>query len=401
MRIGNRKYRINVKQLRNFILMVVAAMVLVAAICVLTMPVLIELNGEKEVILCYGDEYEEEGARVKWDLGEVKIKGDVDTSVIGTYKVKYTFLGEQLVRKVRVTDMVRPEIILEGPASQYYAVGDEYTEYGFAAYDEIDGDLTEKVEADMSELDMEHPGTYHISYTVYDRAGNAARARREIVVDEYGPMQQSLWDFSLHPYFDDVICREREFDSEKYGGLWIFGDSFIGNLQYYGGFSWYRTIYLSSLSSDDFRTAQLRYPDGYGYFDDIMASVKPESLLILLNSDWTGRWSVNYLAESCDKAYAYIAENYPDTEIIICSLTPVDSYFNQGGYGRNYDIDKMNVRMCQLCRKYGFRFMNVAEVLRNPNTGGCYDEYISGDHIHLSRAGFRLMREYIEGHLDW
>jgi hypothetical protein len=43
----------------------------------------------------------------------------------------------------------------------------------------------------------------------------------------------------------------------------------------------------------------------------------------------------------------------------------------------------------------------VAEVLKNPNTGGCYDEYISGDHIHLSAAGFRRMREYIEAHLGW
>ncbi len=401
MKIGSKKYKLNVKQFRNFILMVIAAMVLVAAICVLTMPVLIELNGEKEVTLCYGEEYVEEGASVKWNLGKVKIKGDVDTSAIGVYKVRYSFLGERLMRTVRVVDGIRPEIKLEGPVTQYYSVGDEYYEYGYSAYDEIDGDVTELVEVDLSELDMSKEGRCHVSYIATDKSGNAVRERREIIVAEYGPLQQSLWDFSLHPYFDDVILREAPFDEEKYAKLWTFGDSFIGNLQYYGGFSWYRTIYYASLNTDNFSSVAVRYPDGFDYFDNIMAREKPETLLVLLNSDWTGQWSVEYLADSCDRAYSYLAKNYPDTRVIICSLTPVDSYFNQGGYGRNYDIDKMNVHMCMLCRKYGFKFMNVAEVLRNPNTGGCYDEYISDDHIHLSRAGFRLMREYIESHLDW
>ncbi len=64
MKIG-KKYRINTKQFRNFILMVIAALVLVAAICVLTTPVLLRLNGESEVEICYGEEYAEEGATVK------------------------------------------------------------------------------------------------------------------------------------------------------------------------------------------------------------------------------------------------------------------------------------------------------------------------------------------------
>ncbi len=400
MKIG-KKYRINTKQFRNFILMVIAALVLVAAICVLTTPVLLRLNGESEVEICYGEEYAEEGATVKWNLGTAKIKGEVDTNAIGTYKVRYSFLGERLTRTVRVVDGIRPEIKLEGPLTQYYSVGDSYYEYGYSASDEIDGDLTQLVEVDLSELDMSKEGSYHVSYVVSDRAGNAVRERREISVSEYGPMQQNIWDFSLSPYFDDIICREVPFDQEKYESLWTFGDSFIGNLQYYGGFSWYRTIYYASLNTDNFRTVSVRYPDGFDYFENIMASVKPKALLVLLNSDWTGQWSVDYVAESCDRAYAFLAENYPDTEIIICSLTPLDSYFNSGGYGRNYNIDKMNVHMCLLCRKYGFKFMNVAEVLRNPSNGGCWDEYISGDHIHLSRAGFIRMREYIESHLDW
>ena len=389
------------KVILRITLMLLASFLLIAAIVVVTMPVLIELKGEDEISICYGEEYVDAGASLKWNLGKVRTEGSVDISLIGDYEIEYSFLLERVKRTVHVVDMVRPEIKLEGPLSQYYEVGSEYIEYGCSAFDEIDGDLSEKVEIDTSELNMNEEGTYHVSYTVSDAAGNAVRERREIKVAADGPMSQSLWEFSLHPFYDDVICKETEFDQEKYDSLWTFGDSFIGNLQYYGGFSWYRTIYYASLSTDDFRDIPVRYSEGFDYFENVMNYAKPKALLVLLNSDWTGRWSVDYTAESCDKAYAFLADNYPDTQIIICSIMPVDAYFNVGGYGRNYNIDKMNVHMCELCRKYGFKFMNAAEAVRNPNTGGCYDEYISGDHIHLSYAGFQLMREYIESHLDW
>ena len=200
-KIQGKKYKLNMKQFRNFILMLILALLLVGAICVLTTPVLISLNGENVVTLCYGDEYIEEGAAVKWGLGEAKIKGSVDTNTVGKYKVRYTFLLERLTRTVNVVDGIRPEITLEGPKTQYYAVGDSYYEYGYSAYDEIDGDVTESVEIDLSELDMNREGSYHVSYIASDKAGNAVRARRDIIVAEYGPLQQNLWDFSLHPYF--------------------------------------------------------------------------------------------------------------------------------------------------------------------------------------------------------
>ena len=174
----HKKYKLNTKQFRNFLLMVAAALILVAAICVLTTPVLLSLNGDPSVTLCYGDEYIEEGASVKWGLGSVKIKGNVDTSTIGKYKVRYTFLGERLTRTVSVVDGIRPELKLEGPLTQYYSIGDEYFEYGYSAWDEIDGDVTDLVEVDLSELDMSKAGTYHVSYTVEDKNGNAARERR-------------------------------------------------------------------------------------------------------------------------------------------------------------------------------------------------------------------------------
>ena len=63
-----------------------------------------------------------------------------------------------------------------------------------------------------------------------------------------------------------------------------------------------------------------RYLDGETTFFDAMDANHPEHVLVLLNSDWTSRWTPEYLRESCDKAYAQMKERYPDTTFIICSI---------------------------------------------------------------------------------
>jgi len=58
--------------------------------------------------------------------------------------------------------------------------------------------------------------------------------------------------------------------------------------------------------------------------------------------------------------------------------------------------------MCELCRKYGFKFMNAAEAVKDPRTGACIQEYIyEPDGIHLSDLGCEKMLEYIMCHLDY
>lgn len=47
------------------------------------------------------------------------------------------------------------------------------------------------------------------------------------------------------------------------------------------------------------------------------------------------------------------------------------SFPAQEGFDRNDRINKMNAHMCELCRNYGFKFMNVAKELKDPATGCC------------------------------
>ncbi|MEO9513919.1 MAG: immunoglobulin-like domain-containing protein, partial [Flavobacteriaceae bacterium] len=55
-----------------------------------------------------------------------------------------------------------------------------YTELGATALDDIDGDITDKIEI-TGEVDV-NPGTYEVTYTVSDAAGNATSSTREVTI---------------------------------------------------------------------------------------------------------------------------------------------------------------------------------------------------------------------------
>ena len=406
------------KKGKIFLLILLLFLAALAA-AVSAFPLLITLNGEKEMTVARGSVFEDPGASVRFRLGEAKREGEVDTSRIGEYILSYRFLTEKAVRTVRVADMTRPVITLLGSAEKYMTAGEEYIEPGFSAFDDVDGDISIRVEIE-SDLDTNVPGEYHISYTVSDSAGNAARERRKVTVTSEGPLTQDLLSFDLGPFFDDVICREVlytedplssfSFDYDKYRKLIFFGDSFIGNLGDYGAVGYDQLWSRGSLGTDSVYDAPITIYgnyDGYSTFFSAMDAYHPETVLVLLNSDRTLQWTPEYLESSCEGFYKDIKERYPDTTFIICSITPVDSYYSsegwlqQYGFDRNDRINKMNALMCGLCRKYGFKFMNAAECLKDPATGCCRDEYIGEDGIHLSYAGYRAMVSYVQQHLDY
>ncbi len=391
----------------GFLILAVILAALVAA--VLATPVLIDMKGNAHMSIGRGEVFEDPGAEVRFGLGKIKTEGEIDTSQLGDQTVSYRFLTEKRIRTVSVEDRTRPLITLEGAPEKYLVKGEEYAEAGYRAEDDVDGDITDRVSVE-SDLDADVPGEYHISYTVSDSAGNAARERRKITVVEEGPLSQDRLSFDLGPFFDDVICKEADFDQDKYSSLIYFGDSFIGNLGDYGVVDYSQLWSRGSLGTDTVYDSPITVYgnyDGYTSFFGAMDAYHPAAVLVLLNSDRTLYWTPEYLGQSCDTFYGDIKERYPDTRFIICSITPVDAYYSsyawiaQEGFDRNDRINKMNALMCGLCRKYGFEFMNAAEVLKNPGTGCCYDEYMGEDGIHLNHTGYSVMTEYVKGHMDW
>lgn len=116
----------------------------------------------------------------------VTIEGAVNGHQKGTYTLTYRVADSsgntaELQRTVNVGDFAAPVITLQGQARTYIKVGDTYTEPGFSASDDVDGNITEKVSISGG-VDTSKMGINTITYTVFDAAGNKATATRSVYV---------------------------------------------------------------------------------------------------------------------------------------------------------------------------------------------------------------------------
>jgi len=82
----------------------------------------------------------------------------------------------------RAIDTEAPVIIINGEATISLIQGEEYTDLGASAQDQVDGEVTITINGSV---DASILGTYVITYTATDIAGNQATAIRTINVREY------------------------------------------------------------------------------------------------------------------------------------------------------------------------------------------------------------------------
>jgi len=144
----------------------------------------IELIGEKEIVLEVNRKYDEKGAKVTGTNKKYKKEGNVDTSILGEYKITYKInvlkTEKEVSRIVKIIDTTPPVINLNDGDITIYE-GEEYKEPGYSATDNYDGNITEFVVIN-SELDTNIPGEYKISYEVKDSSDNIFLVERNVNV---------------------------------------------------------------------------------------------------------------------------------------------------------------------------------------------------------------------------
>lgn len=149
------------------------------------------LNGQEEMSVEYGQEFEDPGATAVRlsDSGEgetlqVRQSGKVNSGKLGSYTITYRagglFGSVRVQRTVNVVDTTAPQIDLISIPDTYTLPGDSYFEEGYTATDNVDGDLTAQVTS------YEEDGKVY--YSVTDSSGNEGTAVRKIIYhDPVGP----------------------------------------------------------------------------------------------------------------------------------------------------------------------------------------------------------------------
>ena len=158
----------------------------------------IKLNGSEEVILKVNDKYEDAGAIAILDNVDITDKivteNKVDNTKVGTYEITYSVTNNKgrkkqtVTRIVKVRDDVKPEIKLKGGSPYKVQYGSTFTDPGYTATDNYDGDITKKVKTN-GEVNTHQLGSSKIYYSVTDSSENTTTVTREIkVVDTTAPI---------------------------------------------------------------------------------------------------------------------------------------------------------------------------------------------------------------------
>lgn len=93
----------------------------------------------------------------------------------------------EVTRSIEYSDPVAPELTLKGAQVMMVLLGRSYTEPGFEATDNCDGDITGKVTVNGT-VDGNRAGTYMLEYSVQDSSGNTTTVTRKVIVDYVKPV---------------------------------------------------------------------------------------------------------------------------------------------------------------------------------------------------------------------
>ena len=146
----------------------------------------IHLNGEQELWLEYGDDYQDAGAELwlygslLWPEGilleqpEICIDSGVSEETLGRQELHYSAqlygLKAEADRCIHVLDTRPPVLVLND--MEEYVPGNPFVEPGYKAVDNHDGDLTDRV--------IRTEKTGQVIYAVTDLSGNPTVVKREV-----------------------------------------------------------------------------------------------------------------------------------------------------------------------------------------------------------------------------
>ncbi|MEA2048294.1 MAG: DUF5011 domain-containing protein [Campylobacterota bacterium] len=153
-----------------------------------TVAPVITVNGESPMTIEFGSVYTDAGAIATDNVdGAVAVtsSGSVDTGALGSYTITYTAEDASgnsatATRVVNVVgDVTPPVITVQGDNPLLIVIGSEYTDEGATATDNVDGTVAV---TSSGSVDTGALGSYTITYTAEDAAGNSATETREVIV---------------------------------------------------------------------------------------------------------------------------------------------------------------------------------------------------------------------------
>lgn len=394
------------------ILTVITTFVLVLIVSLILYPfqLKLELLGDTQFTMEVGTLYEEPGFTAFYSNDDVSqsviISGEIDSETLGTYTISYTYktsgkFNKTVKRTVEVVDTTPAQISLIGGEQTVVILNSTYTEFGYTATDNYDGDLTDQVTV-TSNVDSAAVGMYEVLYTVSDSSGNITEVTRYVEVTDRDPLSASLADYSLDGFFTNATLHETPDGGDAYINDTIFiGDSIIGNMGYYY-FVPIETIWTrSSLTPENVWTREINvyHGDSYGTILDNIKVYQPKRIILTIGVSGSGWMGSEYFMLKYKQFVEEIQRLSPETQIIIGSILPIDKRYDTDEDGfSNKKINILNYYIAQMCEEYNIKFLNMAPVMKDENGQAAAGMTYKSDGIHPTDAAYEKLIVFIRTH---
>ena len=367
----------------------------------------INLFGDKKITIDYGEKYSEPGFRAKLFNSNVTkdviVESDIKESV-GEYTIKYEYKPKlalysiNIERKVVRKDLSSPELTLNGEENMEVTVNTSYKEPGCKAIDNLDGDISNKVEI-LGDVNVKKLGNYKITYRATDLNGNTSEIVRNVKVEKLRPTQMSIKEYTLDGWYDEVKLKEtKNMGDEYYKSVILVGDSNTMNLYLSGNAYPKQAWAVPSQTAESYFTRKINI---YGTDESILLldavkKYKPKKMLLNIGTFSSSRITQDSFHRNTEKLIQEIKRLSPNTKLGLISIYPFDKKL-EGIKLKQKVINDCNFFLLEMAHKYNLKFLDISSALKGSD-GYLYWKYAYVDGWHLTNTGHRFVKEYIKTH---
>ena len=159
------------------------------------------------------------------------------------------------------------------------------------------------------------------------------------------------------------------------------------------------SVGMSAKSLATYACVQLQGYSNYVTMAKAVSLMQPQRVILTFGTnDLSPNYAAEDFVENYEEGIKSIVEAYPSVDIIVNSIPPLGQVHSNQNLTQT-QVDAYNKALVEMCKENDWKFLNSAEVLKDPSTGYAKSGYVeSSDGIHLTKAAMEELFEYIRTH---
>ena len=207
--------------------------------------------------------------------------------------------------------------------------------------------------------------------------------------------------YPLDTSLGSVLAKTSDAGTDYVSSTLFVGDQFAKSL--YDD----KVITLDQFAGKDGLTVSSLLNDACVYFagdssaytvPQAVSKMKPRRVVMLLGSnDLDGSLSYDNFARNYKQAVIAITGAYQYCDVIVCAIPPVAKNASDAAKTQLM-IDQFNQELAKMCNDEGYKYLNLAEALKDSNSGYAEAAYLNNKQNGFSTSGANVVLNYLRNH---